>query len=91
MNKTSLIEIISGDTKLSKAEAGRVVEVILEAMVDALADGEEIALIGFGNFSVSERKSRNGRNPQTGEVIKIPAAKGVRFRPGKNLKAKINK
>jgi len=91
MNKTDLIEIISKNAELSKAAAGRVLDVVIHAIADSLGKGKPVALVGFGTFLVSKRKQRSGRNPQTGETITIPAAKVPRFKAGKYLKDKVNK
>lgn len=91
MNKTDLIEVISKNADLSKAAAGRVLDVVIAAITDSLGKGKPVALVGFGTFVVSKRKQRSGRNPQTGETITIPAAKVPRFKAGKHLKEKVNK
>ena len=90
MNKTDLIEIVAKNAELSKAAAGRILDTMLEAITDSLGKGKEVVLVGFGSFVVNKRKQRKGRNPQTGDVITIPAAKVPRFRPGKYLKDKVN-
>lgn len=86
MNKTELIDSIAKSADLSKAAAGRAVDAFIEAVTDALKQGDTVTLIGFGTFYIGERAERNGRNPRTGEVIKIPAAKTPKFRAGKTLK-----
>ncbi len=91
MNKTDLVEVIAKNAELSKAAAGRVLDVVIDAITDSLGKGKQVALVGFGTFVVSKRKQRTGRNPQTGENITIPAAKVPRFRAGKYLKDKVNK
>lgn len=90
MNKTDLIEVIAENAELSKAAAGRILDTMLEAITESLGKGKDVVLVGFGSFVVNKRKQRKGRNPQTGEVITIPAAKVPRFRPGKYLKDKVN-
>lgn len=90
MNKTDLIEVIAETAELSKAAAGRILDSVLGAITDSLSKGDQVALVGFGTFVVSTRKERAGRNPQTGESIKIPAAKVPRFRAGKGLKDSVN-
>lgn len=87
MNKTELIAAIAADTNLSKADAGRVLDSALENLTRALARGEPVQLIGFGNFSVASRAERTGRNPSTGEQMTIKAPK---FTAGKALKAAVN-
>ena len=68
MNKTELVEAVAGSADLSKAEAGRAVDAVVAAVTAALAGGDQVALIGFGTFSVRDRAARTGRNPQTGEI-----------------------
>jgi DNA-binding protein HU-beta len=91
MNKTELIDVIAKASDTSKAEAGRILETILDTIAGSLAKGEEVALVGFGTFAVSSRKERTGRNPKTGESITIHAAKVPKFKAGKNLKDTVNK
>ncbi len=86
MTKVELIEKISKDTFLSKADAGRSLNAIIDNIVKALKKGDKITLVGFGNFSVSKRKARTGRNPQTGATIKIAARKVPKFSAGKAFK-----
>lgn len=91
MNKSELVQAVANAVEgLSKADAGRAVDAVLDSVTEALKEGEQINLIGFGTFSVRERKGRTGRNPRTGEEIKIPAAKVPAFKPGKNLKDAVN-
>ncbi len=91
MTKTDLIGIIQLKAGLeTKAAAGKALDATLEAIVDALAQDETITLVGFGTFKASERAARTGRNPRTGEEIQIPAAKTVKFAPGKGLKDAVN-
>jgi DNA-binding protein HU-beta len=91
MNKTDLIEVIANTVDISKAAAGRALDAVIGAITNSLSKGKPVALVGFGTFSVSKRKQRTGRNPQTGEAITIPAAKIPRFKAGKHLKDKVNK
>lgn len=91
MNKGDLIDRVSGDAGISKAQADRAIDSVLGGITDSLRKGERVTLVGFGTFAVSQRKSRKGRNPQTNEMIKIPATKSVRFSSGKKLKEVINK
>jgi DNA-binding protein HU-beta len=86
MTKTELIEEMAERCSLSKADAERALNAFMDITKDTLRREGKLALAGFGTFVVSERKAREGRNPQTGEPIQIPAGKGVRFRPGKGLK-----
>jgi DNA-binding protein HU-beta len=90
MNKTELIEHIANEAEISKASAGRALDAFLEGVKNTLKAGEDVTLIGFGTFAVSERPARTGRNPKTGEEIKIKAAKVPKFRPGKGLKDIVN-
>ena len=86
MTKADLIERIAKDASLSKADAGRALDSTIEAIGKALKKGDRVALVGFGTFSVSKRKARAGRNPRTGQTIKIPAHKAPKFTAGKALK-----
>ena len=90
MNKAELISRISEVEGTTKKAAGEQVEAILAVITEALAAGDEVSLTGFGKFSVAERAAREGRNPQTGEAIKIAASKSPKFKAGKALKDMIN-
>ena len=90
MNKNDLITALAVTTKLSKAEASQALDALLDTVTKALRKKERVALVGFGTFSVSRRKAGTGRNPRTGEPIKIPAANVPRFKAGKALKDAIN-
>lgn len=85
MNKADLIEQLCKDANLSKAEANSAIESITGTIVSALKKGDKVTLVGFGTFSVTQRKARNGRNPQTGETIKIKATKSPKFKAGKEF------
>ncbi len=85
MNKTELIEKVAAGAQLSKADAKKALESTLEAIKDALVEGEKIQLIGFGTFSVNERPAREGVNPRTGEKIAIAAKKVAKFKAGAEL------
>ncbi len=89
MTKAELIEKIASTAKMTKADAGRALDATLEAIKGALKKGQKVTLVGFGTFSVSKRKARTGRNPQTGKAIKIPAMKVPRFTAGKALKSLV--
>ena len=91
MNKTELIEQIAAQADISKAAAGRALDGAIEAVKASLKKGQAVTLVGFGTFYVSERAARTGRNPRTGEEIKIKKAKVPKFRPGKALKATVAK
>lgn len=86
MTKADLIEKVATDTKVSKAEAARMLNSVFDNLTSALSKGDSVTLVGFGTFSVSRRAARKGRNPQTGAVINIAASKVPRFKAGKALK-----
>ena len=86
MNKTDLVDTISTQAGLSKADAGKALDAALNAVTGTLSGGDAVSLVGFGNFSVSRRNARIGRNPQTGAKIQIPARNAVKFSAGKALK-----
>ena len=86
MNKSELIDAVADYAELSKADAGRAVDGIINAVTNALKNQEDVALVGFGTFTVRERAARTGRNPQTGGTLEIPAAKIPAFKAGKALK-----
>ena len=85
MNKGELVESMAGAANISKAAAERALSGLLESITKALSKGGKVTLVGFGTFSVSKRSARQGRNPQTGAAIKIPARKVARFKPGSKL------
>jgi DNA-binding protein HU-beta len=86
MNKSDLIEAMADAADISKSAAGRALDGLTDAIAVALKQGESVSVIGFGTFSVKERAERMGRNPQTGEAIKIAASKTPSFKAGKALK-----
>jgi DNA-binding protein HU-beta len=90
VNKSQLIDTIAASADISKAAAGRALDAFTDAVTTALKDGDQVALVGFGTFSVRERAARSGRNPQTGETIQIAAAKVPSFKAGKALKDAVN-
>jgi len=90
MNKGDLIDVVSGDAGLSKADASRAVESLISAITNALKDGKQVSVVGFGTFTVKKRAARTGRNPRTGETIQIQASKVPGFRAGKALKDAVN-
>jgi len=90
MNKSELIDAIAAESELTKADAGKALDGFLNAVTSELAKGENVALVGFGTFSVKNRAERKGRNPQTGEEITIKAAKIPSFKAGKGLKDAVN-
>ncbi|MBI2233533.1 MAG: HU family DNA-binding protein [Micavibrio aeruginosavorus] len=91
MNKQDLIDMVADKTDLPKTKAQEVVEAMIESIKSTLKNGDEVKLVGFGTFSVSERAATTGRNPRTGEAIKIAASKQPKFKPGKELKDAVNK
>jgi DNA-binding protein HU-beta len=90
MNKTDLIDVVAESADLPKASAGRAVDAMVNAITKALKKNDEVTLVGFGTFSVRKRAARAGRNPRTGETIKIAASKIPAFKPGKGLKDAVN-
>jgi DNA-binding protein HU-beta len=89
-NKSDLIEAIAKSADISKAAAGRALDATIESIKKSLKKGELVSLVGFGTFYVGKRAARSGRNPRTGETIKIKAAKVPKFRAGKGLKDAVN-
>lgn len=89
MNKAELVSKIADDAGLSKAQANSALDSFTDAVTKALKSGNKVTLVGFGTFTVSKRSARTGRNPQTGETIKIKAKKVARFKAGKELAAKL--
>ncbi|QPC44797.1 HU family DNA-binding protein [Kaustia mangrovi] len=90
MNKNELIASVAADANMTKADAAEAVEATLDTIIDALKKGDEVRLVGFGTFSVSQRAASEGRNPRTGETIKIPASKAPKFKAGKAFKDAVN-
>ena len=89
MTKAELVTEIANEGGITKSQAEKAVDGFVSAVSDALAAGDKITLVGFGTFSVGERSQREGRNPRTGEKIKIPASKVVKFKAGKTLSEKV--
>jgi DNA-binding protein HU-beta len=89
MNKAEFIESVADKAGLTKADAGRALDAIVATLGKALKKGDSVSLIGFGTFSVKKRAARTGRNPATGEAIKIKASKSPSFKPGKAFKDAI--
>ncbi len=89
MTKAELVAYISKEAGLTKASAEKALEAFVNGVTEALARGDKVTLVGFGTFYVAERKARKGRNPQTKEIIEIPAARVPKFKPGKYLKEKV--
>jgi DNA-binding protein HU-beta len=90
VNKSELIDAIASGADISKASAGRALDSMVDAITESLRKGDPVALVGFGTFSVKDRAARQGRNPQTGATIQIPAAKVPGFKAGKGLKDAVN-
>lgn len=90
MNKNELIADVASKTGLTKTAAGEAVDATFDVIAAALSGGNEVKIAGFGTFVVSERAASEGRNPRTGETIKIPAQKAPKFRAGKGLKDAVN-
>lgn len=90
MNKTELIDVIATAADLPKASAGRALDAVIDTITDTLTKGDQVALVGFGTFSVKHRNARSGRNPQTGATIQIAASTVPSFKAGKALKDAVN-
>jgi DNA-binding protein HU-beta len=90
VNKSELIDAIASGADISKAAAGRALDATLDAVTESLRKGDQVALVGFGTFSVKQRAARTGLNPQTKEKIQIPAATVPAFKAGKALKDAVN-
>lgn len=91
MNKSLLVEKISVDAKISKAQARRAIDCAIRTITSALKSGDHVTLSGFGSFTVYQRTARNGRNPQTGSLIKIKAQRVAKFSPGVDLKKAVGR
>ena len=90
MNKTELIAAVAEKAEISKKDSEKALKAFIDVVTDELKNGENIQLVGFGTFEVSERAAREGRNPQTGKTMKIEACKAPKFKAGKALKDAIN-
>jgi len=90
VNKTELIDAIAASADLSKADAGRALDSVVDAVTDTLKKGDQVSLVGFGTFAVKHRAAREGRNPQTGATIQIKASNVPGFKAGKALKDAVN-
>ena len=90
MNKTDLIDAVANDAEVTKAEAARAVDAVINSITKALKKGDAVTLVGFGTFSVSKRKASTGRNPRTGEPMTIKASTQPKFKAGKGLKDAVN-
>ncbi|HEY7673450.1 MAG TPA: HU family DNA-binding protein [Gammaproteobacteria bacterium] len=90
MNKAELIDAVAASANLSKADAGRAIDAVVDAIAKSLKRGQQVAVVGFGTFSVKHRNARQGRNPRTGETIQIAASNVPGFKAGKALKDAVN-
>ncbi len=91
MNKNDLVAEVADATGLTKADAAKAVDSVLDSITNSLKKGDEVRLVGFGTFTVAKRAASEGRNPRTGETIKIPASKRPKFTAGKALKDAVNR
>lgn len=91
MNKQALIGKIAHDAEITRTAAATAIDSLIEGITSSLKKGQRVTLVGFGTFGTSKRKARTGRNPQTGETIKIKAKTAVRFKAGKQLDKKLNR
>lgn len=91
MSKQQLVEMIAEKASLTKADAARALDATMESVTEALKKGEKVSLVGFGTFATSKREAREGRNPRTGETVKIAARTAVTFKAGSKLKEAVNK
>lgn len=89
MNKSELVSVMAEKAGLTKKDSEKALDAFVEAVAGALANGDKVQLVGFGSFEVVERAERQGRNPQTGEDITIPASKAPKFKAGKSLKDQV--
>ena len=90
MKKVELVESVADKAGITKADATRSIDALLETIKEAMMKGDKISFVGFGTFSVSKRSAREGRNPRTGETVKIPARNVVKFKAGKALSDSVN-
>ena len=90
MNKNEFVDCVASDCDMSKADAGRAVDAVLDNITKALKSGKSVTFVGFGTFDVRDRAARTGRNPRTGEELQIAAAKNPAFKAGKALKEAVN-
>jgi DNA-binding protein HU-beta len=89
VNKSELVDLVAEKSGMSKKDSEKAVKAVLDSIADGLVKGDKVQLVGFGTFEVRSRKEREGRNPATGEKIKIKALKVPAFKPGKALKEKV--
>ena len=91
MNKSEFVDHIAGQHSCTKKDAEKAIDIFTSSVIDAIGEGKEISLVGFGNFSVSKIAARSGRNPRTGETLKIAAYNQPKFKVGQKLKDACNK
>jgi len=91
MTKAELVEEVAKNSQLTKKDAEVIVQTVLDSIIDSLKEGRKVELRGFGSFRLRQRSGRTGRNPKTGEKVKVPAKRIPYFKPGKELKDLINK
>ncbi len=91
MNKQELIDYVANEAGLTKADSQKAVEAVFDGITTTLKQGDDARFVGFGTFSVASRAATTGRNPRTGEELKIPASKNAKFKAGKELKDAVNK
>jgi len=90
VNKNDLVASVADQSGLSRGDAAKAVDAVFESITGSLKSGTEVRLVGFGTFTVSKRAATTGRNPRTGEEIKIPASQQAKFKAGKGLKDALN-
>jgi DNA-binding protein HU-beta len=90
MNKNELAGVVADKAGITKAQASDAIDAALDAITHALKSGDEVRLLGFGNFAVAQRKATTARNPQTGATVNVPASRAPKFKPGKALKDAVN-
>ena len=90
MTKTDIVERIAKEIKVTRSTAAKAFEMVVGSVKEALTKGDKVSIVGFGTFSVAARKARKGRNPKTGQEIKIAAKKAPKFTAGKSLKETVN-
>ena len=90
MNKGDLINKVAEDANMTKNQAAEVLNCVFDSITETLKDGNKVSLVGFGTFTLNERKARTGRNPQTGASIQIPSKNVIKFKPGKDLSDRVN-
>jgi len=91
MNKNELVSAVADKSGITKSQAADAIDAALDVITSALKSGDEVRLLGFGNFVVADRKATTARNPQTGATVNVPASKAPKFKPGKALKDAVNK